>query len=63
MKDSQRFLLLDYNPSRPAKIGAFDILKVQQKGKSRYLPFITKKDNILRKLQPNEGQGEKTIVL
>ena len=59
-KDSQRFLLLDYNPLRPAKIGAFDILKVQQKGKSRYLPFITKKDSILRKLQPNEGQRKKS---
>ena len=40
-KDSQRFLLLDYKPSSPAKIGTFDILKVQQKGKARYLPFVT----------------------
>ena len=40
-KDSQRFLLLDYKPSKPAKIGAFDIMKVQQKGKVRYLPFVT----------------------
>ena len=25
----------------PAKIGSFDIMKVQQKGKVRYLPFVT----------------------
>jgi len=40
-KDTQRFLLLEYDPLAPAKIGAFDILKVQQKGKVRYLPFVT----------------------
>ena len=47
-KDSQRFLLLDYKPSKPAKIGAFDILKVQQKGKVRYLPFVTTKEMIAK---------------
>ena len=41
-KDAQRFLLLEYDPSSPAKIGAFDILKVQQKGKVRYLPSCCK---------------------
>ena len=40
-KDTQRFLLLEYDPSSPAKMGVFDILKVQQKGKVRYLPFVT----------------------
>ena len=45
-KDAQRFLLLDYNPSKPAKIGAFDISRVQKGGKVRYLPFITTKDSI-----------------
>jgi hypothetical protein len=47
-KDTQRFLLLDYDPSAPAKIGAFDILKVQQKGKVRYLPFVTTKEMIAK---------------
>ncbi len=47
-KDSQRFLLLDYKPSKPAKIGIFDILKVQQKGKLRYLPFVTTKEMIAK---------------
>ena len=46
-KDTQRFLLLEYDPLTPAKIGAFDILKVQQKGKVRYLPFVTKIKEIL----------------
>ena len=45
-KDAQRFLLLEYDPSSPADIGAFDILKVQQKGKLRYLPFVTDMDSI-----------------
>ena len=46
-KDTQRFLLLEYDPSSHAKIGAFDILKVQQKGKARYLPFVTTTKDIL----------------
>ena len=39
--DTQRFLLLDYDPSNPAWIGDFDISKVQKKGSERYLPFVT----------------------
>jgi len=39
-KDVDRFLLLEYDPSKPADIGDFDIIKVQRKGKGRYLPFI-----------------------
>ena len=46
-KDTQRFLLLEYDPSFPAKIGVFDIMKVQQKGKARYLPFVTTTKDIL----------------
>lgn len=46
-KDTQRFLLLEYDPSSPAKIGVFDIMKVQQKGKVRYLPFVTTTKDIL----------------
>ena len=44
--DAKRFLLLEYNPLKPARIGAFDISKVQRKGKERYLPFVTKLDDI-----------------
>ncbi len=39
--DAQKFLLLEYNPNKPAIIGEFDIMKVQRKGKGRYLPFVT----------------------
>ena len=46
-KATQRFLLLEYDPSTPAKIGVFDILKVQQRGKMRYLPFVTNMDSIV----------------
>lgn len=46
-KDAQRFLLLEYDPSSPAKIGSFDIKKVQRKGKERYLPFVTTTKDIL----------------
>ncbi len=45
-KDAERFLLLDYEPNEPANIGAFDIMKVQRKGKGRYMPFITHLDCI-----------------
>ena len=34
------FLLLDYDPSTPAKIETFDIMKVHRIGKGRYLPFV-----------------------
>lgn len=39
--DAKRFLLLEYNPLKPARIGTFDISKVQRKGKERYMPFVT----------------------
>lgn len=45
--DAKRFLLLEYNPLKPARIGTFDISKVQRKGKERYLPFVTSADSIL----------------
>ncbi len=45
-KDADIFLLLEYNPAKPADIGLFDILKVQKTGKGRYKPFITLLDNI-----------------
>lgn len=43
----QMFLLLEYVPGKPADIGAFDIMKVQRKGKGRYMPFVTQLDNII----------------
>lgn len=48
-KDANRFLLIEYDPSKPAKISKFDILKVQRKGKERYLPFVTSLDNLKSK--------------
>lgn len=45
--DAKRFLLLEYNPLKPARIGTFDISKVQRKGKERYMPFVTSADSIL----------------
>lgn len=45
--DAKQFLLLDYEPKSPAIIGAFDIRKVQRKGKGRYSPFVTSIDTII----------------
>ena len=38
--NAKSFLLIDFDPAKPADIGAFDIRKVQRKGKERYLPFV-----------------------
>lgn len=40
-KESEKFLLLDYNPLLPVDIENIDILKTQRKGDIRYLPFVT----------------------
>ena len=45
-KETPKFLLLEYDPSNPAYLGEYDILKVQRKGKGRYLPFVTKIDSL-----------------
>lgn len=45
-KEAQRFLLIEYDADISADIGSFNIMKVQKKGKGRYLPFITKLDEI-----------------
>lgn len=45
--DARNFLLLDYDPSTPAEIETFDIMKVHRKGKGRYLPFVTALKEIL----------------
>ena len=39
-KNAKKFLLLEYNPSSIANIGNIDVLKVQRKGKDRYIPFV-----------------------
>lgn len=44
---SEKFILLDYNPTHPCKIGSFDIMKVQRKGKGRYMPFVTNLKGLL----------------
>lgn len=44
--DAQKFLLLEYDPKKPADIGSFDIMKVQRKGKGRYMPFVTSLDSL-----------------
>ena len=43
---ADKYLLLDYDPNKPAGIGEFDIMKVQRKGKVRYLPFVTSRDSL-----------------
>lgn len=45
-KDSDRFLLLEYNPKRKARLGAFQIGKVQKRGNERYMPFVTTFESI-----------------
>lgn len=46
-KDSDRFLLIDYNPKKKASIGTYQIEKVQKRGKERYMPFVTTLDSIV----------------
>ena len=43
---AEKFLLIDYDPNKLADIGAFDIQKVQRKGKLRYLPFVVHQSEI-----------------
>lgn len=45
-KDAKQFLLIEYNAEQPANISEYNILKVQRKGNSRYIPFVCKLDNI-----------------
>lgn len=46
---AEKFLLLEYDPNKPAEIGEYDIMKVQRKGKGRYLPFVTDMGSILKR--------------
>ena len=45
-KGVQNFLLLDYDTFKCAEIGNYNILKVQRKGKGRYMPFVASLDSI-----------------
>ena len=45
-KDAKQYLLIEYNPDKPAELGEYDILKAQRKGSSRYIPFVCKVENI-----------------
>lgn len=37
---AEKFLLLEYEPTKAADIGVYNILNVQRQGKVRYLPFV-----------------------
>ena len=39
-KNAQKFLLLNYNTTKRADIGNYNILRVQRNGKGRYMPFV-----------------------
>ena len=45
---AEEFLLLDYDPKKPAEIESYDIKKVMRKGKGRYLPFVTSLNSITK---------------
>ena len=46
---AEEFLLLEYDPSKPADIGNHDIKNVMRKGKGRYLPFVSSISDIKTK--------------
>ena len=46
--DVDRFILLEYDSTKPADIGPFDIGKVNRKGNIRYMPFVTSLDKIIQ---------------
>lgn len=45
-KEAKQYLLLEYDADNPADFGEYDILKVQRKGTSRYIPFVCKVDSL-----------------
>lgn len=45
--EAQQFLLVVYDVEMPADIGAFDIARIQRKGKERYLPFVTSLSSLM----------------
>ena len=42
-----KFLLLEYNTNEEVRFEALDILKVQRRGKERYLPFVTTVESVM----------------
>ncbi len=44
---AEEYLLLDYDPNKPAEIDNFDIKRVMRKGKGRYMPFVTNLKDIV----------------
>ena len=44
---ADEFVLLEYEPNKPAEIDNYDIKKVMRKGKGRYLPFVTTLESIV----------------
>ena len=53
---AEKFLLLEYEPYKPADIGAYNIMKVQRHGKVRYLPFV------IHQIDINTIVNEVTVV-
>ena len=49
--DVKKFILLEYDPTNPAVIGDYDIMKVQRKGKGRYLPFVVPLSDIMPEIE------------
>ena len=45
---AEEFLLLDYDPKKPAEIEGYDIKKVMRKGKGRYMPFVASYKTIIQ---------------
>ncbi|MBR0181901.1 MAG: site-specific DNA-methyltransferase [Bacteroidaceae bacterium] len=38
--NAHNYILIEYDTSGPANIGTYNIMKVQRKGKERYMPFV-----------------------
>ena len=45
-KGAEEFLLLEYDPSKPAEIENYDIKRVMRKGTGRYMPFVISLNSI-----------------
>lgn len=47
VSQSSDFMLIDYDASQSANIGTFDIKRVMKKGKGRYMPFVTRLEELV----------------
>jgi len=45
-KGAEEFLLLEYDPGKPAEIENYDIKRVMRKGTGRYMPFVISLNSI-----------------